>query len=85
MGSERSRRAGLAACRLRAALEISLANDELYAVAAYILQLNCIIDDSDVMRAAIANGGDAEPRRLRTILRSEKKLPAPAPLVRNAG
>jgi len=51
MGGKRSNRAGLAACRLRAALEISLANDELYAVAAYILQLNRIIGYSDVMSA----------------------------------
>lgn len=51
MGSKRSSRAGLAACRLRAALEISLANDELYAVAAYTLQLDRIIGDSDVMSA----------------------------------
>jgi hypothetical protein len=51
MGSKRSSRAGLAACQLRAALEISLSDDELYAVAAYILQLNAIIGGRDVMSA----------------------------------
>lgn len=84
MGSKRSSRAGLAACRLRAALEISLANDELYAVAAYILQLNRIIGDSEVMRAQPLPWGC----RTKTAPYDppvEIIASSGAPLVRNAG
>ena len=47
----------------------SLSDDEVYAVSAYVLRLNNIIGDNDVMDAkTLAAGQNAEPGRLHSAL-----------------